>query len=139
MTAEYDDELYVLLVKRGWSQHDADQIAQGRVPPEASDPSSNPASKEMRDCFQGTIDQYSGQTHYVDCWRDHWPCALARTLDEIDRLTADNKALREVLEEARDLIRECEPGYIPGCGEYKKLRTKMDEFLARAVIKGART
>lgn len=32
------DQLYALLVKRGWSQQDADQIAQGRVPSEARGP-----------------------------------------------------------------------------------------------------
>lgn len=52
----------------------------------------NSVSVEMRAVFGPTMQRAHDSTHYEGCWKDHWPCALEKALDEIDRLQiADHK------------------------------------------------
>jgi hypothetical protein len=49
--------------------------------------SSSSVAAEMREYYAPILDRVkSTPTHYDGCWKDHFPCAVIRLLDECDRL-----------------------------------------------------
>lgn len=52
--------------------------------PQATEPV-NPVVASIRAEYALRLED-SGRTHYEGCWKMHWPCAIARLTDEIERL-----------------------------------------------------
>lgn len=48
--------------------------------------SMNGVVAQVREAYGDRLND-SHRTHFADCWRSHWPCALARLTDEIERLS----------------------------------------------------
>lgn len=49
---------------------------------------------DIRDEWLGNNSRLLYGTHYHECWRSHWACAIVRLCDEVERLTGELEQAR---------------------------------------------
>jgi hypothetical protein len=93
--------------------------------------SSNPNDvlSEVRETYSLILKKAHDSTHYVDCWKDHWPCVLERALDEIDRLA---QALAASAATVKRLSDETQSALQPGEDIAEALERRGDALSVRA-------